>query len=242
MDLLAERLCEAGVRHVVLDGRVTQKKRVLVANVFEFGREGVDGQTIPGMLISVDSMSEGHSFHCCNNIILIAYSWAYNKFKQFLDRVHRLVSEKPINVYILLTHGTIDRKLESLVQDKSNASDLVLDGCLMGERSEDINFAELLAIARSDFDPQHATVPETRMAADWSVRLSALTAAQLAWETAAAPCRDRLTDSNLLVPTRTKMSPVGPVVDANKTDASPAEIKALLAGVIPVVRPQGPAS
>jgi len=93
----------------------------------------------------------GHSFHRCNNVILFAYSWAYDKFKQFLDRVHRLNSEKPINVYVVFCEGTIDQRLESLTDEKGNAADLVLDGALMGERAEEVNFAELLRVAQREF-------------------------------------------------------------------------------------------
>ena len=103
-------------------------------------------------------MAEGHSFHRCNNVILYAYSWAYDKFVQALNRVHRMNSERPVNVYIVVCHGTIDARLESLIQEKGDAAELVLDGKLMGERVEEVNFAELLKVARSEFDPAHETV------------------------------------------------------------------------------------
>jgi hypothetical protein len=41
-----------------------------------------------------------------------------------------------------------DRRLESLVQEKSDAAELVLDGRLIGEPTEEVNLAELLTVAR----------------------------------------------------------------------------------------------
>src|SRR5271169_6017277 len=105
-------------------------------------------------------MAEGHSWNLCNNVILYCYSWAYDKFKQALDRVHRMNSVKPINVYVVFCDGTIDARLESLTDEKSDSAELVLDGQLIGERAEEVNFAELLDLAYQEFDAQDATVDE----------------------------------------------------------------------------------
>jgi len=150
LDNLGRWLDEASVRYVKLDGRVSQKQRGKLANQFKKGRVkqlNSKDQPIPVMLAGVECMAEGHSFHLANNVILIAYSWAFDKFKQALDRVHRMNSEKPVNVYVVLCSGTIDRKLESLIQDKGDAAELVLDGRLIGERTEEVNLAELLKVA-----------------------------------------------------------------------------------------------
>jgi hypothetical protein len=78
-------------------------------------------------------MSEGHSFNLCNNVILLAYSWAYDKFIQGINRVHRINSLKPVNVYSIICDGSIDRKLENMIQEKGDTCELVLDGQLLGE-------------------------------------------------------------------------------------------------------------
>ncbi len=112
-------------------------------------------------------MAEGHSFHLANNVVLLAYSWAADKFKQALDRVHRLNSVKPVNIYVVLCTGTIDRKLESLTDEKTNAAELVLDGRLIGERSEEINLAELLKVARREFNEKDNTLDEALLQTEW---------------------------------------------------------------------------
>jgi hypothetical protein len=165
LDHLSRWLAEAGVRHTTLDGRVNQKARGQKAALFKKGR--MDTYSIPVMGAGVECMAEGHSFHLANNVILIAYSWAYDKFKQALDRVHRMNSVKPVNVYVVLCQGSIDRKLESLVQEKGDAAELVLDGRLIGERTEEINLAELLRVARREFNDKDNSLDEALLQAEW---------------------------------------------------------------------------
>lgn len=66
-----------------------------VAREFKAGR-------FPVLLAGVECMAEGHSFHRCRNVVLMAYSWAYDKFEQAINRIHRLNSTGPVNVYPLI--------------------------------------------------------------------------------------------------------------------------------------------
>ena len=198
LDNLSAWLTEAGVRHVKLDGRVSQKRRGVHAAKFKRGRDGSprpthqpsslnappDDETIPVMLAGVECMAEGHSFHLANNVILVAYSWAYDKFIQALSRVHRMNSAKPVNVYVVICQGTIDRRLESLIQDKGDAAELVLDGRLIGERTEEVNLAELLHVAHQEFDADTATLDEGLLHAQWPALRDRLAHAMRAWDAA----------------------------------------------------------
>jgi hypothetical protein len=179
LDHFSRWLTEANVRHVLLDGRVSQKRRGEHAAVFKTGR--VDTGSIPVMLAGVECMAEGHSFHLANNVILMAYSWAFDKFKQALDRVHRMNSVKPVNVYVVLCTGTIDRRLEALVQEKSDATELVLDGRLIGERSEEVNLAELLKVARREFNEEDSTLDEGLLQVQWPQLRHHLDCAMQGW-------------------------------------------------------------
>jgi len=179
LDNFSRWLTEANIRHIVLDGRVSQTRRGDKAAVFKQGRQ--DTESIPVMLAGVECMAEGHSFHLANNVILMAYSWAYDKFKQALDRVHRMNSVKPVNVYVVLCTGSIDRRLESLVQEKSDAAELVLDGRLIGERTEEVNLAELLKVARREFNEKDSTLDEGRLQAQWPALRQRLGSAMRQW-------------------------------------------------------------
>jgi hypothetical protein len=203
LDRLATWLDEAGVRHLKLDGRTSQKKRGTAAALFKRGRvhqalppqrPAVVGQTcrsagdmaIPVMLAGVECMAEGHSFDKANNVILLAYSWAYDKFIQFINRVHRMTSAKPVNVYVVICDGTIDRRLESLIGEKGDSSELVLDGRLIGERTEEVNLAELLKVAHREFDSASDTLDEALCHAQWPKLRESLRTAMQSWDGGAA--------------------------------------------------------
>ncbi len=204
LTVLAKRLQEADINYVKLDGGTTQKKRGELAGVFKRGRYTLAGgavspltaakgqsqsdnqlPAIPVMLAGVECMSEGHSFHLANNVVLICYSWAYDKFVQALNRVYRLNSPKDVNVYVILAEGTVDRKLESMVNEKGDSADLVLDGSLMGEKTEEVNFAELLNIARKEFNADTKTIDEEKLEREWPSLCDQLRVNAEVWTTGA---------------------------------------------------------
>jgi len=149
LDVLSARLTEAGVPHCVADGRTSQKRRGQLSAQFKLGPGRSPYQI---MLAGVESMSEGHSYPLCNNVILLCYSWAYDKFEQAINRVHRINSRWNVTVYPIICDRSIDRKLEAMIQEKGDASELVLDGHLIGEQTTEVNLAELLDIARKEFN------------------------------------------------------------------------------------------
>ena len=196
LDALSARLEESGVKHCVLDGRTSQKKRAAIASDFKLGppkanttsvqasRTGLRIEhrcsTYPVMLAGVECMAEGHSFPLCNNVILLAYSWAYDKFEQAINRVHRLNSRWDVNVYPIICEGSIDRKLEALIQEKGDAAELVLDGKLMAEHSAEVNLAELLHTARAEFAGK-VVVDEKELAHAWVDLRQQVSAAATLW-------------------------------------------------------------
>jgi hypothetical protein len=183
--ILSQRLNAAGVRHVILSGDVNQAQRARVMSVFKKGRfqPGADGaQAIPVILASVESMAEGHSCPLVSNAILISYSWAMDKFRQAIDRIYRLNSVKDVTVWSVLCDQTIDAKLESNIRDKADASDLVLDGKLLGETPKEENFFELLEYARLNFDAKANTVDDAALQAGWPALRMRLARAQREWD------------------------------------------------------------
>ena len=185
LDALATRLAQAGVTYCLLDGRTPQSARGKLAARFELGPAKSPYQV---MLAGVESMAEGYSFSLCNNVILMAYSWAYDKFEQAINRAHRLTSRWDVNVYPIICERSIDRKLEALIQEKSDAAELVLDGHLMGEQSTEVNLAELLDVARKEFASESAGagdwIDETELEKEWPALCRQLAATSRHWRDA----------------------------------------------------------
>lgn len=144
------------------------KKRGVIAAQFKLGPPKAGERMFskyPVMLAGVECMAEGHSFHLCNNVILMCYSWAYDKFEQAINRVHRINSRWDVNVYSIICEGSIDRKLEALMQDKGDAAELVLDGNLLGEHCAEVNLVELHT-AQSEFNSRN-TMDERELERVW---------------------------------------------------------------------------
>jgi hypothetical protein len=147
-----------------MDSRISPAKRGAASAQF---RQGIAGG-IPVMLAGVECMSEGHSWNLCRNVIMLAYSWAWDKFLQAIKRIHRLTSEADVNVYSIICDGSIDRKLEGMLHEKRDATELVLDGHLLGEDPNEINLAELLEIAYRDFARMAmAGIDECELVKEW---------------------------------------------------------------------------
>jgi SNF2 family DNA or RNA helicase len=188
LDVFSARLNEAGVKHLVLDGRLSQKRRGELAKLFKQGcpRAVADGLTLrasayPVILAGQECMAELHNFHLCNNVILTAYSWAFDKFEQFINRAHRLNSPWPVNVWSVICDGSIDRKLEAGIHEKKDAAELVLDGHLLGETPKEVNLQDLLRIAQSEFK-QVKTIDEDELGQGWPCMRAALGKAFVNWK------------------------------------------------------------
>lgn len=168
-----------GSSNVILDGRTSPSRRGAAAALF---KQGLDSG-VPVMLAGVECMSEGHSFHLCNNVILLAYSWAFDKFVQAINRIWRLNSVKAVNVYPVICEGSIDRKLESNIQEMGDAADRVLDGRLIGEDPSEVNLAELLQIAEKEFAAMkgEGTIDERELQKEWPALCANLAQAMRLW-------------------------------------------------------------
>jgi hypothetical protein len=135
-------------------------------------------------------MGEGHSFDQCPNLILPSVEWAYDVNAQAIERVHRLTSQKPVNIYCFVTKGTIDEKLAAVFAEKGDSSDLALDGKLSEKVTEELNLADLLNAAIENFSPNQETIDEhTLIAAYPTTILPRLLSAQETWrsQNAATP-------------------------------------------------------
>jgi hypothetical protein len=181
-----------------MDSRISPAKRGAASAQFKKGMAG----GIPVMLASVECMSEDHGWNLCRNVIMLAYSWAWDKFLQAIKRIHRVTSEFDVNVYSIICDGSIDRKLEGMLHEKRDATELVLDGHLLGEDPNEVNLAELLKIAYQDFAKMaSAGIDERELVKEWPTGRTNLASAMRAWS---GPLPVAEVESANLVPVPTK--------------------------------------
>ncbi len=135
---LNQLLRKQGHRVVLLDGRVDAIKRAELSAAFKRGEFDV-------LIGGVSSMGEGHSWECCPNLILPSLEWSYDLNEQFINRVWRINSPKPVTIYLVLIRGTVDERLYHLFKEKDDASRLTLDGEFNDQPQDETDFEEFVA-------------------------------------------------------------------------------------------------
>jgi len=173
-DILSRYLTEAGIDHYLLDGRTNQRKRGIRSAAFNNGECAI---TLAGL----DSMAEGHNWDNVNNIILTSYTWAADKQVQAINRAHRITSRRDINLYVIICDQSADRVLEDNINEKTNSSELAIDGRLLGEATDERSIAELLRDAMRDFRSQQDCPNEENLAKTWPTLREQLREAARGW-------------------------------------------------------------
>jgi hypothetical protein len=167
---VAARLREHGVDavHIVEEnatGRpVTKSPRARAQAVARF-RAG-EAQVL---CVGVHAMSLGHNLDCASIVIVYGLPWDFATWDQFVKRVRRLTSPRPITVYVVIPVGGLTEKKWDRLKDKTAASDLALDGHLSDQNEELIDQAQVLRELQARgmrFDGTE--VPEYLVEAAWN--------------------------------------------------------------------------
>jgi hypothetical protein len=169
------RLVDAGVSSILLDGRVSGKRRAILAARYKRGE-------FPVIVAGLKAMGKGHSFECARYLFLPSKSYALDENEQFIHRVWRLNSPKDVHIFTFTTENTIDEVMDSDFAAKLDSAQLGLDGCLVEQRVEDVDVAALLQKALRRFDPNMRTIDEAELEREWNATLRhRLTAAEMAF-------------------------------------------------------------
>jgi hypothetical protein len=146
---LAERLGERGVRalHIVEEraGRAQTKNPRKRAAELQAFTEG-DAQVL---CAGVNAVKLGHNLDTASAVVLDGLPWSHEALDQFLARVHRLTSKRAVSVYVALTRGSLDERKWDLLVRKGQAADLALDGQLVTEREEPVDWNTVLREMRA---------------------------------------------------------------------------------------------
>ncbi|MES2923135.1 MAG: DEAD/DEAH box helicase [Verrucomicrobiota bacterium] len=157
---LHELLLEAKVTSLLLDGEASPTERGRQARTFKTADAAV-------LVASYVAMGKGHSFANCAHLIAAGYPWAYDVLAQFVDRIWRLDSPRPVTVYPVITAGSIEERMRDYFYDKSDTAQLTLDGKLFPETVDEVDPERLLAEAFDTFKADGPLVDETLLEAAW---------------------------------------------------------------------------
>jgi SNF2 family DNA or RNA helicase len=153
-EFLQELFLESHIGSRLVNGNVNPRKRSEVIDAFKQGE-------FPILIAGTEAVNLGHNLDNANHIIMCDYIWEHSTTRQAIDRVHRLTSKKDVNVYLLYIENSIDEKQLKLIENKGKSSDLALDGELIDQDENEIDFLKIAKeiLTEHDFTRNHA-VPE----------------------------------------------------------------------------------
>lgn len=89
----------------------------------------------------------GHNLDKGSAVVFLGLDWDYETWAQFRDRVHRLTSENPIDVYIVIPgekNLTLVGRKWDVIQDKAKGAAMAIDGSLPESHDEPIDKAAVI--------------------------------------------------------------------------------------------------
>jgi superfamily II DNA or RNA helicase len=118
LDIVSAALADRDVRHSYLSGKT--KNRQHLVDTFN------TDPAIPVFLISLKAGGTGLNLTAADTVIVFDPWWNPSVENQAIDRTHRIGQTKPVNVYRLLTRGTIEEKIQSLKRKKQQLFDALV--------------------------------------------------------------------------------------------------------------------
>lgn len=127
---LARKLRERGIKvHLAVEERggkvqsMPPARRSAVIRKFE--EEG-------GILLaSMSAMSHGHDLAFVSRAVIHSLCFAYDNYAQAIMRIHRIISEKEVEVHVVCAAKTIDEYLLDLLRRKDEAAKVILNGSVL---------------------------------------------------------------------------------------------------------------
>ena len=110
LDILQETLNKKGVDHLYLSGKTKNRKELVEAFNTDPDKKV--------FLISLKAGGTGLNLTAADNVIIFDPWWNPSVENQAVDRAHRMGQTKSVNVYRLVTRGTIEEKILKLQEKK----------------------------------------------------------------------------------------------------------------------------
>lgn len=120
LDLIEKLLQHQQIQYVRLDGSVPQAKRPQLVREF---------QTDPNcrMFLTTNAGSTGLNLQAANTVINVDLPWNPAVLEQRIARAHRMGQQQPVQVYILVSEGTIEEQLLQTLSAKKELALAALD-------------------------------------------------------------------------------------------------------------------
>ncbi len=121
LDRIEEELPKLGLTSFKITGSTPSQERQEMTKAFNQGERDV-------FLISLKAGGVGLNLAGADTVILVDLWWNPAVESQAIGRAHRMGQEQAVEVYRLVTRGTIEEKIQELQEQKRNLVSEVLDG------------------------------------------------------------------------------------------------------------------
>lgn len=89
---------------------------------------------------TIGAMGTGLTLTAGTVEIFVDEPWTMAAKSQAVDRCHRIGAKSNVTVYTLMAKGTIDERINQIVENKGAMSDAIVDGKIVGNKTELLNF------------------------------------------------------------------------------------------------------
>jgi superfamily II DNA/RNA helicase len=131
LDLIEPLLAKRGARFVRLDGAVPQKKRQQIVHTFQ-------REANCRAIIMTNAGATGLNLQAANTVINVDLPWNPALLEQRIARAHRMGQKQPVQVFLLVTEGTIE---EGMLQTLTVKHDLALAALDVGSDVDIVKLA-----------------------------------------------------------------------------------------------------
>ena len=119
LDLIAQRLDEAGIAFYTITGKTPKRDRVELVNEF-------NGNDVPVFLVSLKAGGTGLNLTGASVVIHADPWWNAAAQQQATDRAHRIGQTRVVSVQKVIAKGTIEERILHLQEEKSKLADQVI--------------------------------------------------------------------------------------------------------------------
>ena len=123
LDLFQDYLQIKNVDYIRIDGSTTNRQTL----IDRFNETG-----IPMALLSLRAAGHGINMTAANHVIHVDRWWNPAVEDQATDRVHRIGQFKTVYVHHVLTEGTLEERIDKLIEKKRGISDSVIGAAITG--------------------------------------------------------------------------------------------------------------
>ena len=94
----------------------------------EHKRRFIEDPNYTVIIGTIGALGTMHNLQVATNVIFLDEPWTAADKEQAEDRCHRSVSTEPINIYTIITKGTVDERVHNIVYTKEGVANYIVDG------------------------------------------------------------------------------------------------------------------